>query len=194
MNRREFSHKIRLVIVARAMNANGQVVCEGCGQILHMKKYEIDHTIAEALVVDKSKPLTAKDGQLLGMCCHRGEAGKTAKDVSDIARAKRRQAAHLGIKPKSRGFQSKWKRKVSGETVLRRNAVAAKSAMPTPTCGDAHGIDMEGPLSNGGRDRQASRLGAHRRMPSDAGGSVSALPEDGRWTAQGQPFATAKER
>lgn len=119
MKRREFSHKIRLVIVARAMNASGQVVCEGCGQILHMKKYEIDHTIAEALITDKAKPLTAKDGQLLGMCCHRGEDGKTARDVSDIARAKRRAAKHLGIKPKARGWGSKWKRKVSGETVLR---------------------------------------------------------------------------
>lgn len=84
------------------MNASGQIACEGCGLVLGRKPYEIDHTIPEALVVDKTKPLTIEEGKLLGKaCCHRG--GKTAKDVGDIARAVRREAKHIGIK-KRRGW------------------------------------------------------------------------------------------
>lgn len=123
-NRREFPSSIREEIVRRAKNEREQITCEGCGLVLGHKAWELDHTIPEALVVDKTAPLTAKDGQLLGYCCHRGEDGKTAHDVADIARAKRREARHLGIPrsqrnliPGSRG--TKFKRKISGETVLR---------------------------------------------------------------------------
>jgi hypothetical protein len=111
--RREFSQKVRAEIVLRATNANGRVTCEGCGGVLKRgrRHYEFDHTIAEALFLDKSRPLTAKDGQLLGKeCCHRGPDGKTAKDVAAIAEAKRREASHLGTRAavarpiKSAGF------------------------------------------------------------------------------------------
>lgn len=121
--RREFSNKVRLEIVLRATNDKGRVCCEGCCLVLGPKPYEIDHVIAEALVVDKSAPLTAKDGQLLGACCHRGENGKTARDVTAIAKSKRAERKHFGIGrsrnliPGSRG--TKFKRKISGETVLR---------------------------------------------------------------------------
>jgi hypothetical protein len=101
--RREFSKRQKAEIVHRAMNAAGRITCEGCGQVLGHKPYEIDHTIPEALVLDKTKPLTIAEGKLLGKeCCHRG--GKTAKDVGDIARAVRREAKHLGIK-KPGGFR-----------------------------------------------------------------------------------------
>ena len=94
--RREFSNRVRLEIVHRAMNAIGQVVCEGCGLILAAKRFEIDHTIPEAMVTDKSAALTAADGKLLGAaCCH---AGKTVKDVGAIAKAKRIEAKRLGIR------------------------------------------------------------------------------------------------
>lgn len=121
-NRREFSKRIKAEIVHRAMNADGKVACEGCGLVLGMKRYEIDHIIAEALVTDKSAPLTAKDGQLLGLCCHRGEGGKTAQDVARIAKAVRQSNAHLGIRRTStmggsRG--SKWKKPFNGPAVLR---------------------------------------------------------------------------
>jgi 5-methylcytosine-specific restriction protein A len=47
--------------------------------------------------------------------CH---APKTAEDVGRIAKAKRMKARHLGIK--KRGWpKSKWRKKVSGEVVLR---------------------------------------------------------------------------
>lgn len=97
MTRREFSRAVQAQIVLRATNARGMVCCEGCGLVLGKKPYEIDHTIAEALVVDKRKALTAEHGQLLGKeCCH---APKTRQhDIPAIARAKRREARHLGIK------------------------------------------------------------------------------------------------
>ncbi len=98
-DRREFPRRIRAEIVKRAMDEKGRIRCEGCYGVV--RRFEIDHRIAEALVVDKSKPLTAKDGQLLGYCCHRGEDGKTAHDVKMIAKSKRVEAKHLGIKKRS---------------------------------------------------------------------------------------------
>lgn len=124
MKRREFSTKVRLEIVQRAMNDRGQVCCEGCGLVLAGKRYEIDHTIAEALVVDKSKALTAKDGQLLGYCCHRGENGKTNADVGRIAKAKRQQIGHARAAARSRNPMpgskaSRFKKRMDGTVVLR---------------------------------------------------------------------------
>lgn len=121
--RREFSRTVRAQIVHRSMNAKGQPTCEGCGLVLGYKKWEIDHRIAEALVVDKSKPLTAEDGQLLGPCCHRGENGKTARDVRVIAKSKRSERKiRFGIKKASRmagSRNSKWKAKIGGGWELR---------------------------------------------------------------------------
>jgi hypothetical protein len=87
MNRREFPRSVKAEIVKRAMDEKGRIRCEGCYGVV--RRFEIDHVIAEALVVDKTKALTAKDGQLLGYCCHRGEDGKTAHDVTAIAKSKR---------------------------------------------------------------------------------------------------------
>ncbi len=101
MNRREFPDRIKLQILKRAMDKDGRVRCEGCSGVLKAKQYEYDHTIPEALVVDKSRDLTADDGQLLGPCCHRGEDGKTAVDVGRIAKAKRLERDRLGIKRRS---------------------------------------------------------------------------------------------
>ena len=120
--RREFPKRIKAEIVHRAMNKDGRIVCEGCGLVLGAKLYEIDHVIAEALIADKSAALTAKDGQLLGMeCCHRAEGGKTAQDVTRIAKAVRQSNRHLGIRSPSK-WNQKYRRKVSGETVLRSSA------------------------------------------------------------------------
>ena len=95
MARREFSKSVYADIVKRAINANGFIVCEGCGNVLRYKKYHIDHTIPDALIVEKRK-LTADDGKLLGVeCCH---APKTKVDVKNIAEAKRRESRHIGIR------------------------------------------------------------------------------------------------
>lgn len=95
-NRREFPKAVYIQIVNRAMQESGEIACEGCGLILGKKKYHIDHTIADALQIDKSRKLTVDDGKLLGVdCCHKP---KTAVDVAVIAEAKRREAKHLGIR------------------------------------------------------------------------------------------------
>lgn len=116
--RREFSDKVKAAIVMRALNDRGFPVCEGCGGVLKLKGYEIDHRIAEALVVDKSKSLTAEDGQLLGPCCHRGANGKTARDVKVIAKSKRSERKiRIGIKkpsrfPKAPAGYNPWTRRI----------------------------------------------------------------------------------
>jgi len=103
MARREFSKSVYADIVKRAINANGFIVCEGCGNVLRYKKYHIDHTIPDALIVEKRK-LTADDGKLLGVeCCH---APKTKVDVKNIAEAKRREARHIGIRQPAKMWQA----------------------------------------------------------------------------------------
>ncbi len=116
--RREFSKPLRFEIIRRASNEKGQIVCEGCGLILGSKPHEIDHTIPEAMVADKTKPLTAADGRLLGlMCCHRP---KTAVDVGNIAKVKRLELRRLGIKkrssfPKPPPGYNHWTRRIEKE-------------------------------------------------------------------------------
>jgi hypothetical protein len=99
MSRREFSRTVYAQIVHRATQS-GQVACEGCGLILGRKPYHVDHTIPDALFLDKGRKLTAADGKLLGVeCCH---APKTKDDVAVIAEAKRREAKHLGMKTRQK--------------------------------------------------------------------------------------------
>lgn len=122
MNRREFTRSQKAAIVHRAMNERGVVCCEKCRFVLGAKPYDIDHRIAEALIVDKTKPLTIEDGWLLGrVCCH---APKTVLDKGIIAKGSRREARHLGIpRSKSRPLDgtkaSGWRKKLDG-TVERR--------------------------------------------------------------------------
>ncbi len=117
--RREFPRKVRFEIIKRASDEKGNISCEGCGLRLGKKAWHIDHTVAEALVVDKTIPLTAKDGKLLGWdCCH---APKTAVDVGVIAKCVRVRERHLGIKkpsgfPKPPPGYDPWKRRMREAT------------------------------------------------------------------------------
>lgn len=97
--RREFTRNQREQIVERA-KTNGVVHCEGCGLALKPGAWEVDHIIPEALrpAADKQAKLTIAEGQLLGKCCHRGEDGKTNKDVTQIAKAKRQYDKAHGLK------------------------------------------------------------------------------------------------
>jgi hypothetical protein len=111
MKRREFTTALRIEMGRRAMSADGDIICEGCGLNLRGKAIEFDHIIPEAMRLphEMAMKLTSADGQVLGRdCCHRAPGGKTANDVANIAQAKRREAAALGIrKPstlRSRGF------------------------------------------------------------------------------------------
>ena len=108
MSRVNFTRAVKVEIRGRATR-NGVVYCENCG--LPTKKFEIDHTIADALSIDRKRKLTAADGRLLcsgvASSCHRK---KTAADDASIARAKRREARHVGVtRPagqiKSAGFK-----------------------------------------------------------------------------------------
>lgn len=109
MPRREFPRKVRAAIILRATGSDGQIACEGCGQVLGKKPFEIDHTVAEELATDKSRKLTADDGKLLGWCCH---GPKTAEDIRRVRKSDRARDKNTGaIRPKgnlkSRGFDHK---------------------------------------------------------------------------------------
>ena len=89
MSRREFPTSVKVAVVKRS--TRDQVVyCEGCG--LPTKDYRIDHMRADGLLGEP----TLENAQLLGKCCY---AAKDAADTTAIAKAKRREAAHYGIKP-----------------------------------------------------------------------------------------------
>ncbi len=100
MTRREFPRRIKAQIIMRATNARGLVTCEGCHLVLGKKEYEIDHTLPEALVMDKTRELTADDGKLLGKaCCH---DPKTVIDVGRIRKADRQRDKSTGAYRSSR--------------------------------------------------------------------------------------------
>ena len=97
--RREFTRAQKVEMIKRAMAGGGRILCEGCGLNITGKAIEFDHTIPEALVIDKSVALAISDGRVLGRdCCHRRPGGKTATDLAEIAEAKRREARHFGIR------------------------------------------------------------------------------------------------
>lgn len=107
MSRREFTRNQREEIVERSKR-DGVICCEKCGLSLGAKHYEIDHIIAEALrpEADKQRKITIAEGQLLGFCCHRGEDGKTNKDVTLIAKAKRVYNRANGLKSPKQKIRS----------------------------------------------------------------------------------------
>jgi hypothetical protein len=101
--RREFTVGDRIAIVGRATDPQGRVHCERCGAWCRKRAdYEIDHVIAEGdrPLADLLRKLTPADGQLLCVAvCH---PQKTKKDKGDIGKAKRLEAAELGVKPPPR--------------------------------------------------------------------------------------------
>ena len=112
MTRVEFTRAVKLFAWDRA---NGK--CEECGRKLFPgDRKEYDHRIPDALRKDNS----ADNCQLLCGPCHRA---KTTKDAGQIAKANRVRAKHNGAaRPKSAlpgSKASRWKRKISGETVRR---------------------------------------------------------------------------
>mgnify|MGYP003581062724 CR=1 FL=1 len=66
MTRREFSRAQKAQMLKRASDEIGNIFCEGCGLNITGKVVEFDHTIAEALIIDKTRPLTVEDGRALG--------------------------------------------------------------------------------------------------------------------------------
>jgi hypothetical protein len=101
--RRNFTQMDLIAIVGRATDAAGKVHCERCGEWCRKRAdYQIDHVIAEGSrpAADLARKLTPADGQLLCVAlCH---PVKTKRDKADIGRAKRLEAAELGVKPPPR--------------------------------------------------------------------------------------------
>lgn len=102
MKRREFSRAQKGEMLQRSRDANGRIRCEGCGMDLTGKRFDFDHTVAEAMRLedDKGRPISIADGKLLGKaCCHDPKSHE--EDIPAVAKAKRREAKHYGIKPRT---------------------------------------------------------------------------------------------
>jgi hypothetical protein len=101
--RRSLSARQRIKIFEAAKG-----ICHICEQKIRVgEKWDADHIVPLALGGSYMAPSH--------VTCH---ATKTKDDVARIAKAKRQSARHHGAK-QSKWPRSKWKRKVSGETVLR---------------------------------------------------------------------------
>jgi len=102
MPRREFPQKIKVAVIKRATRA-GVTYCEKCGELA--KRWQIDHVNPDGLT---GEPILS-NAMLICEPCFKV---KNAKDTTDIAKAKRREARHIGAtKPqgriKSAGFRKK---------------------------------------------------------------------------------------
>jgi 5-methylcytosine-specific restriction endonuclease McrA len=85
-------------------------LCHICGGKISGKAWDVEHIRALGLLGEDDDANMAPAHK----ACH---APKTKDDTARIAKAKRQRARHIGIKKRS--WQSKWKRKVDGTTVLR---------------------------------------------------------------------------
>ena len=86
MTRREFPKSVRVAVIKRATK-NSAVYCEACGALA--KRFQIDHVRADGLLGEPK----IENAQLICEACW---AVKNPKDTTAIAKAKRREAKHLG--------------------------------------------------------------------------------------------------
>lgn len=97
--RRNFTKAIRVEIIKRSTR-DGVVYCERCG--LPARRFDIHHREMDAMQTDKSRKLTAKDGELLCAgkpeTCHSIE---TKAQMPILAKARDTEAYHLNAKPPS---------------------------------------------------------------------------------------------
>ena len=111
MNRRkraEFTKKVKTTAWDRA---DGH--CEKCKAPLRPGHIHYDHVIPTAIRADNS----LANCNVLCTACH---GAKTNLDRRIIAKAHRLEEKHTGMKEKkSKGWQSKYKRKMDGTVVLR---------------------------------------------------------------------------
>lgn len=118
MTRREFPRSVRVAVIKRCTR-DGVVYCEGCG--LPARRFQIDHINPDGLT---GEPVLA-NAQLICEACF---GVKNPQDAKAIAKAKRREAAHIGAKPaprvkiKSRGF-AKRARSHAERPALPRRAI-----------------------------------------------------------------------
>jgi len=104
MARKEFSRSIKVAVIKRA-TVDGKTFCEECGALA--KRWEIDHVRPDGLLGEA----TIENAKLLCTPCH---DEKAEGDVKTIAKAKRCEAIHLGVRKKSSlrscGFPKRQKR------------------------------------------------------------------------------------
>ena len=109
--RREFPAKVRLAAWDRC---GGN--CEVCTARLYPGKFRFDHVIPDAI---GGEP-TLENCRVQCSAC---DAPKTARDQTTIAKLKRIRAKHIGIakssRPMSGSKASRFKKKISGQVVLR---------------------------------------------------------------------------
>ncbi len=86
MARREFPKAVRVAVIKRCTR-DSNVYCEACGGLA--KRFQIDHVIPDALGGEPA----LSNAQLLCETCF---SVKNPKDTKDAAKAKRREAKHLG--------------------------------------------------------------------------------------------------
>jgi len=110
--RREFSKQVKRDALKRAA---GKCEATGCGAVYGVK-FHFDHVIPDAL---NGEP-TLENCAVLCHVCH---AHKTRNhDIPRIAKAVRGSDKHLGIRKQSKfscSRDSKYKKRISGEVVLR---------------------------------------------------------------------------
>jgi 5-methylcytosine-specific restriction endonuclease McrA len=112
MKRRHWSTTVRERVLERFGG-----ICQMCKRSTDERGFDLDHHIPLAIggedVEDNLRPLCVP--------CHRL---KTRGDVGDIAKAKRRHAAHIGARAPSRhpmpgGRASPWRKRMDGSVVRR---------------------------------------------------------------------------
>jgi hypothetical protein len=95
-DRREFKRAIKVAIAKRSM-IDGVPTCEDVDEkgvrCLCQKGLECHHDDMDAMLIDKSKPLTVDDGRML---CAAHHDPITKKQVGVLSKVKRMEAAHLG--------------------------------------------------------------------------------------------------
>lgn len=114
MARREFPKAVKVAAVKRATR-DGKLFCEGCNGLV-TGRFEIDHIRADALFGEP----TLENARVLCAICHKE---KTKSDVGVIAKAKRLEARHLGIRKGSRGFAKREKAQLELTKVVPRRCL-----------------------------------------------------------------------
>lgn len=112
MSRREFTAAVKVAAFNRAKGH-----CEKCGARLYVGKFHFDHDNPDGLTGEP----TLDNCVVLCVACHSTKTRTV--DIPNIARAKRREAKHLGAKRSSRPMPgskaSGWRKRMNGQAERR---------------------------------------------------------------------------
>ncbi len=111
--RQEFSPKVKAQAFQRA---DGRCEGKNCGARLTVGKFAYDHDRAD----DLGGEPTLENCKVLCLVCHKEKT--RSFDMPRIAKGRRIRKREMGIKKRSSfacSRQSRWKKKINGEVVLR---------------------------------------------------------------------------